>query len=79
MRLLLVQAIVARQSQNGTTLTDVYNPSDLMANRRILRRRPQPSETILWARLRNRQVNGLKFRRQYGIGDYIVDFYCQEA
>ena len=36
-------------------------------------------EKRLWARLRARQVNNLKFRRQHGIGDYIVDFYCSDA
>jgi very-short-patch-repair endonuclease len=32
----------------------------------------------LWARIRNRQINGCKFRRQYSIGTYIVDFYSPE-
>ena len=31
------------------------------------------------ARLRNRQLVGMKFRRQHPIGPYIVDFYCHEA
>jgi len=35
-------------------------------------------ETRLWSRLRDRQLQGLKFRRQHGIGPYIVDFYCPE-
>lgn len=35
-------------------------------------------ETRLWAKLRARQLRGLKFRRQHGIGPYIVDFYCPE-
>ena len=35
-------------------------------------------ETRLWSRLRARQLQGLKFRRQHGIGPYIVDFYCPE-
>lgn len=30
----------------------------------------------LWDQLKNKQLNGLKFRRQQGIGPYIVDFYC---
>ena len=34
--------------------------------------------TRLWSRLRVRQLQGLKFRRQHGIGPYIVDFYCPE-
>jgi very-short-patch-repair endonuclease len=35
-------------------------------------------EIRLWSRLRSRQLQGLKFRRQHGIGAYIVDFYCPE-
>lgn len=44
-----------------------------------LRKSMTPSEKILWSLLRNRQFHGLKFRRQHGIGPYIVDFYCDEA
>src|SRR5947207_3307338 len=36
-------------------------------------------ERKLWSRLRNGQVNGLRFRRQQPIGPYIVDFYCSSA
>jgi very-short-patch-repair endonuclease len=36
------------------------------------------SETRLWSRQRARQLQGLKFLRQHGIGPYIVDFYCPE-
>lgn len=35
-------------------------------------------ERLLWWKLRARQFLGLKFRRQHGIGPYIVDFYCAE-
>ena len=35
-------------------------------------------ERRLWSKLRARQLHGLKFRRQHGIGPYIVDFYCPE-
>ncbi|MEW7312706.1 endonuclease domain-containing protein [Buttiauxella gaviniae] len=34
-------------------------------------------ERILWTRLCCQQL-GTKFRRQHGIGHYIVDFYCAE-
>jgi very-short-patch-repair endonuclease len=34
-------------------------------------------EIILWAKLKGSQI-GYKFRRQHGIGQYIVDFYCSE-
>lgn len=43
-------------------------------------RQPQtPAEQKLWSCLRNRQLNGLKFRRQHPIGKFIIDFYCAEA
>ena len=32
---------------------------------------------MLWTQLRGQQL-GVKFRRQHGIGHYIVDFYCSE-
>lgn len=37
------------------------------------------AERALWAILRNRQLNGFKFRRQATIGAFIVDFLCFEA
>lgn len=33
-----------------------------------------PAEIKLWSRLRNHQLDGVKFRRQHAIGKYIVDF-----
>lgn len=44
---------------------------------RELRRAETLAEEIAWGLLRNRRL-GLKFRRQYPIGDYVVDFYCFE-
>ena len=37
------------------------------------------AERILWFRVRNRRLGGLKFRRQVPIGNYIVDFCCEAA
>lgn len=45
---------------------------------RTLRKQATPAEKFLWHRLRNKQLNGLKFRRQHPIGRYVVDFYCAE-
>ena len=45
---------------------------------RQLRRAQTDAEGRLWARLRDRQVHGAKFRRQHPIGDYIVDLCCPE-
>jgi very-short-patch-repair endonuclease len=38
-----------------------------------------PAEVILWQALRRQQLGGFKFRRQYSIGSYVVDFYCVEV
>ncbi|MFW5709616.1 MAG: DUF559 domain-containing protein, partial [Chloroflexota bacterium] len=48
---------------------------------RELRQRQTPAEELLWEALRNRRLNGLKFRRQHPIADtqYVVDFLCYEA
>lgn len=43
-----------------------------------LRRDATDAERLLWQRLRNRQVGGLKFRRQATVGPYVVDFLCVE-
>ncbi len=36
------------------------------------------SEKLLWEKLKLRQVDGHKFRRQYSIKGFVVDFYCSE-
>ena len=46
--------------------------------KRRLRSNMTGPETRQWSRLRARQLQGLKFRRQHGIGPYIADFYCPE-
>ena len=45
---------------------------------RELRKNQTDAESMLWQLLRNRQLNGLKFRRQHPIDRYIADFYCHE-
>ena len=37
------------------------------------------AERLLWARLRNRKIDGFRFRRQHPICDFIVDFFCYDA
>ena len=45
---------------------------------RTLRKNATKQERILWKFLRNSSLKGYKFRRQYPIGNYIVDFVCLE-
>lgn len=44
-----------------------------------LRSRMTPAEIILWDKVRNKQILGLRFRRQHPISQFIVDFYCHQA
>ena len=43
---------------------------------KLLRNKMTEAETILWEKLKGKQVHGLRFRRQHPINIYIVDFYC---
>ncbi len=45
---------------------------------RDLRQAMTDAERRLWQALRRRQLDGARFRRQYPIGNYIVDFVCLE-
>ncbi len=45
---------------------------------RRLRVNQTDAETVLWNRIRNRQIDGHKFVRQVPIGEYICDFGCRE-
>lgn len=58
--------------RQGTTI----NPSFTKHARRRLRQPLTPEEALLWQHIRNRQLGGYYFRRQHGIGPYIVDFCC---
>ncbi|MDD2893698.1 MAG: endonuclease domain-containing protein, partial [Halothiobacillaceae bacterium] len=53
-------------------------PADKLAFARELRRQQTDAEQLIWGLLRNRRLKNTKFRRQYPIGSYILDFYCAE-
>jgi very-short-patch-repair endonuclease len=59
--------------------TTPENWNALKPRAREFRTAPTPAENHLWQRLRNRQLDGFKFRRQHVIGRFVVDFYCAEA
>ena len=58
------------------TPTRVHNLPHQKFTRRTLRQHLTQTEAILWRALQRSQLAGRKFRRQHGIGPYIVDFYC---
>ena len=43
-----------------------------------MRHSPTREEWKIWRWLRNRRFGDHKFRRQYPIGRYVLDFYCHE-
>ena len=45
---------------------------------RELRQELTQAEKLLWTELRNKKLNGLKFRRQHPIDKFVLDFYCHE-
>lgn len=54
----------------------LYNLHYHKSLRKQLRREVTVAERNLWLFLKNDQFHGLRFRRQFGIGRYIVDFFC---
>ncbi|WP_375452278.1 endonuclease domain-containing protein [uncultured Devosia sp.] len=46
---------------------------------RSLRRAETDAERALWQMIRNRQIDGNKFVRQYPVGPYFADFACRDA
>ena len=49
------------------------------AHVRFLRTHETLAEKRLWQQLRRKRIGSLRFRRQYRIGRYIVDFVCLQA
>jgi very-short-patch-repair endonuclease len=46
--------------------------------RRELRTHGTSAEATLWLMLKAKQVEGVKFRRQFSVGPYVLDFYSPE-
>ena len=57
-------------------MTHFFNKTSEKEKRRGLRSGMPPAEALVWSKIRNKQVLGHKFRRQYGVGPYVIDFYC---
>ena len=57
-------------------MTKVYNRKTELKRRKALRKNMPEAEIILWSKLKGKQISGYKFRRQYGVGSYVIDFYC---
>ena len=57
-------------------MTRHFNKATEKQKRRHLRRNMTQAERMVWAKLRDKQMCDYKFRRQYSVGSYVIDFYC---
>ena len=55
-----------------------YSPKYVVKLAQKLRMEMTSTEKILWSKLCNKQIDGLRFRNQHPIDRYIMDFYCHE-
>ena len=53
-------------------------PDYIIELARELRQNMTESEKLLWEKLRKKQVDGYRFRRQHPVYRYVLDFYCYE-
>ena len=60
-------------------MADEFNLKSKLEQRKELRNHSTSAEAVLWKRLKNRQVLNMRFRRQFSVGPYILDFYCPEV
>ena len=54
----------------------IHNRKEKEDKRRYLRKKLTAAEATLWSLLKNRQLEGRKFRRQHSVGKYILDSCC---
>jgi very-short-patch-repair endonuclease len=55
---------------------NLFNKKTLKSFRTSLRNRSTSAEAALWVMLKSKKLDGRKFRRQYSIENYIVEFCC---
>lgn len=53
----------------------IKNPRQTIERRRELRKEMTRAEALLWEELRRKKIEGVRVRRQFGIGPYIIDFF----
>ena len=56
----------------------MLNPKKTKKQRQYLRNNMTKWEVILWNDLKGKKMFGFKIRRQYGVDNYVIDFYCPE-
>jgi len=54
----------------------INNLPEMKPFRRKLRKNMTAAEVALWLMIKNKQLDGERFLRQYSIGHFVIDFYC---
>ena len=57
-------------------MTRLFNRTKEKTTRKMLRNNMPEPEVILWSKLKGKNLNGFKFRRQYSVDKFVIDFYC---
>ena len=57
-------------------MTKIYNKHSQKFKRIKLREDQTESEELLWKYLRNKKMCGVKFKRQYSVDNFVIDFYA---
>ena len=52
------------------------NIAEHKEKRRLLRNNLTPAEAVMWRILKGDKIMGIRWRRQFSVGPYILDFYC---
>jgi very-short-patch-repair endonuclease len=55
------------------------SPQHAFKHAQELRKHLTHAESLLWEKLRNRKLDGFKFRRQHPIHQFVANFYCAAA
>jgi very-short-patch-repair endonuclease len=59
-------------------MAELYNRTSEKNKRQLLRNNMTQAETKLWSQLKEKQIEGCKFRRQYSVAQFVIDFYSPE-
>ena len=65
-------------SQGALSIMEIFNKATTKEKRKNLRKNQTEAELAMWQKVRGKRFLGCKFFRQYGIGEYIADFYCPQ-
>ena len=59
-------------------MNKLYNKNSEIEKRRLLRQNITKAEKLIWNKIRDRQLENCKFRRQYSVDRFVIDFYSAE-